>query len=163
LGAFLPTLLSRCAIYKIPPLDRVIIEDYLIQRGIAHDKARIAAQFSGGSIGQAMILAQDEDFAALRQMTLNLAANIAQMDIAAIFAAAKELESYKDNIRDILDILKLHYRDELVAAAQGQSDTKYILHKIHAIDDTKEKLSRNCQFLLCMEILLLQLSGQLSN
>ncbi|MDR2168316.1 MAG: DNA polymerase III subunit [Clostridiales bacterium] len=152
LGAFLPTLLSRCISYKIPPLPQNAIEEHLRQRGISPEKAQIGAWFSGGGIGRALALAQDEDFMELRRMALELARSAAQMSIPEIFAAAKNLEEHKDNIHDFLDILKLHYRDELISTLCPR-----LLAKIRAIDDTKEKLARNCPFLLCMEILLLKL------
>jgi len=152
LEAFLPTILSRAISYKIAPLAQAVIEKFLLDNGIVKETAQIAAWFSGGGIGQALRLATDEDFMQLREMTLDIAKRIEQMSIPEIFAMAKSLEAHKDSIHDILHILKLHYRDELI-----KGKAKY-LNNITAIGDTTEKLSRNCPFLLCMEMLLLQLN-----
>ena len=152
LEAFLPTILSRCVTYKIPPLSTGTIQTHLTKKGIAPDTAQMAAGFAGGGIGRALKLATDTDFMTLRQTTLTLAKNITTMDTAQIFAAAKDLENHKDSIHDILDILKLHYRDSLITGNLNH------LPKIQAIDDTKEKLAANCPFLLSIEMLLLNLS-----
>jgi len=143
--SFLPTILSRCVLYKIPPLSEGII---------AARTSAVAARFAQGSLGRALQLNADENFMQLRQMTLDLATNIANMDIPAIFAAAKDLEQHKVNIHDTLDILKLHYRDNMLAG-----DPAAVAH-INAIGVTLEKLAANCPFLLCMETLLLKLSGE---
>ncbi|MCL2169977.1 MAG: DNA polymerase III subunit [Defluviitaleaceae bacterium] len=152
LEAFLPTILSRCITYKIAPLSTDTIRTHLTKKGIAPDIASFAADFANGGMGRALRLATDQDFMQLRQTTLALAKNAATMDIPQIFATAKELEQHKDNIADILDILKLHYKDKLIT---GDFDC---LAKIQAIDNTKEKLTANCPFLLCMEMLLISLS-----
>ena len=154
LANFLPTILSRCINYKVQPLNEDVIRSYLENNmQLEGSKAQIAASFAHGSLGRAIALATDEDFTALRTMVLNLAQKPDFMDIAEIFAAAKSLEQYKDQVNDILDILKLHYRDTLIS----QQNTQNTINKIHAIDDIKEKLKSNCNYLLCMEVLLLQL------
>lgn len=158
LGPFLPTLISRCIQYKIQPLNTEVICSYLEDSaGIKQDKAQIAANFAHGSLGRALQLAVNEDFMALRSMVLDLAHKLDLMDIPEIFVAAKSLEQYKDQIFDVLDILKLYYRDVLLSGKEPVA----VVNKIHAIDDIKEKLRHNCNFLLCMEILLLQLQSDL--
>jgi len=157
LGNFLPTMLSRCIQYKTRPLDEGVISSYLegAGLGISRDTAKVAAGFAHGSLGRALALATDEDFTALRAMTLDLAQRLEGMDVAEVFAAAKGLEQHKEQINDVLDILKMYYRDVLVL----QENVEKTINKIHAIDDIKEKLKSNCNFLLCMEILLLKCSG----
>jgi DNA polymerase-3 subunit delta' len=157
LGSFLPTLLSRCIQYKIQPLSEDIIRSHLASNGISSGKAQIAAGFAHGSLGRALALAGDEDFMALRSFVLDLAHRLdtGKMDIPEIFAAAKSLEQYKDQIFVILDILKFHYRNGLLCG----NNPVIAINKIHAIDDIKEKLGHNCNYLLCMEILLLKCRG----
>ena len=155
LGGFLPTILSRCIEYKIPPLSTDVITKHLEEQGFDSKKAPVAADFSGGGIGRALTLLNDEEFTIRHEMTLNLAKTITNMGIAGIFAAAKELETHKEHIKDIFDILQIHYRDKLVA--NPEMDT---LQKIHAINSAREKLQANCNFLMTTEILLLKLGGK---
>jgi len=155
LGGFLPTILSRCVEYKIPPLGTGVIVQHLMGQGVPQDKAQIAAEFSGGGVGRALTLLDDEEFAQIRTTTINLAQTISGMGIAEIFATAKELEQQKEHIIDILDILQMLYRDALVTFYDVDA-----LHKIHAITDAREKLRANCNFLMTVELLLLKLGGK---
>jgi len=153
LEAFLPTILSRAITYKIPPLSQQLVYKFLVDNTIEHEKAKTAAWFCEGGLGRALKIATDKDFDLLRQNILEIAKNIESMGIVEIFATARSLEAYKDDVHDILSILKLYFRDELI-----QNQPRF-LAKIDALDDAKEKLSRNCPFLLCMEIMLLRLAG----
>jgi len=155
LEAFLPTILSRAVAYKIPPVKQADVQEYLTKLGVSHETAQIASWFCQGGIGRALILATDEDFIDMRKMTIELAQNIPRMNIPDIFAAAKGLEQYKDSIYDILEILKLYYRDELI---QTPANASLLLKNITAIDEAREKLERSCPFLLCMEVMLLEIS-----
>ena len=160
LGSFLPTLLSRCITYKMQPLSAEIIQGELMKKGIDEKTAKAAAEFSGGSVGRALTMAQDEDFALFQNFAINLIDKLPKMGIPDIFATAKSMEQYKDQIGDVLDIFQMQYRQEMLAATrQGNADAaKTILHNIKHIDDTKHKLSANCNFLLCMEVLMINLA-----
>ena len=157
LNAFLPTIISRCAIYKIPSLNNDAVCKYLAAKGIAAEHAEIAAAYSQGSIGRAIALASDEDFMDFRKEILEIADSIESSDIAAVFAAAKSLEAHKDRINEALDILYMHFRGILLESES--SSIKGIIAKIRAIESAGQKLSRNCNFLLTMEIMLLKLAG----
>ena len=52
LGGFLPTILSRCIEYKIPPLSTDVIVKHLQEQGFDGDKVRVAADFSGAAWGE---------------------------------------------------------------------------------------------------------------
>lgn len=154
-GGFLPTILSRCIGYKIPPLSTDAITQYLQNQGIPQNKAQIAASFSKGGMGRAKTLLNDEKFADIYTTTINLAQTISGMNVAELFTTAKELEEKKEYILDILDILQMFYRDELITFYNVD-----FLYKIHAITDAREKLQANCNFLITIEILLLKLGGE---
>jgi len=163
-GAFLPTIISRCVIYKIPPLVDTAVQNYLVKQGIERGIAETAAAHAGGRIGRGMTLAADEDFAALHKSMSVLASELDAKDIPGIFEAAKALETHKDRIGDALDMLALFYRNLLVDECVESTDddfaydyVKATVRKIHAIDDARHKLSRNCNFLLTMEVMLLKM------
>ncbi|MDR2183691.1 MAG: hypothetical protein LBE55_05910 [Clostridiales bacterium] len=155
--AFLPTVLSRCALYKIAPLGDADIVAHLRKHGIDPNIAAIAAANSSGSIGRAMAIAADDGFMALRNEILEMAQNIENIDIVEIFAAAKALENHKDHIGQALDIMCIHYRDILVE--DKTDDPAAAIRNIRIIEEAKQKLSQNCNFLLTMEIMLLKLGG----
>ena len=154
--AFLPTILSRCVLYKIPPLGDDAVINYLAAQGINANHAAMAAAVAGGSIGRAMAIANDENFVPFREEILDMVRGIQNKDIVEIFAMAKALENHKDRITEALDIMCLHFRDILVA---GQTNNPHaVIKKIRTIEDTKQKLNQNCNFLLTMEVMLLKLA-----
>jgi len=155
--AFLPTVLSRCVLYKIAPLDNAAVIGHLVERGINAESAAIAAASAMGSIGRAMAIATDESFTPFRDEILEIVRDIENKDIVEIFAMAKSLENYKDRITEALDILCIYFRDILVV---GQTNyPQATIRKIRTIENAKQKLNQNCNFLLTMEIMLLKLSG----
>lgn len=161
LGGFLPTLLSRCITYKMQQIGMDEIKEKLRQKGVDDsEKTQMAAELSQGSIGRALALATDGDFFSLRDMALSLMDELKKDDIPKIFAAAKSLENHKEQIFDILDIMQMHYRQEMVLEARKDNlnAAKFNLKKIQHIDDTKQKLKSNCNFLLCMEVLMIKLA-----
>ncbi|MCL2574205.1 MAG: DNA polymerase III subunit delta [Defluviitaleaceae bacterium] len=154
--AFLPTIMSRCALYKIAPLGDSVVSNHLVSQGIDANLAAIAAASSSGSIGRAMTIATDESFTPFRNEILDIAQGIAQKDITDIFAAAKTMENHKERITEALDIMCMYYRDVLVGE---QTDyPQAIIRKIRNIEKAKQKLNANCNFLLTMEVMLLKLA-----
>jgi len=158
---FLPTITSRCVTYKTQPLADAVVQNYLVAQGIGREAAETAASHAAGSIGRGMMLAADEDFAALRITISGLADSLDDKGIPAVFEAAKLLEKHKERIGDVLDMLCLFYRNILVAEC-GEDDyahgyVKAIVDNINIIDETRRKLNRNCNFLLTMEVMLLRL------
>ena len=155
--AFLPTILSRCVLYKITPLDDALIAAHLAARGIGAGTAAAASACAGGSIGRALAIASDESFMQFRSEILDMAHDIESKDIVEIFAMAKDTERYKERIGEALDILCIYFRNILVG---GQiNNLQRLIRKIRIIEDAKQKLNSNCNFLLTMEIMLLKLSG----
>jgi len=154
--AFLPTILSRCVLYKIAPLGDGVVADFLMTKGIDAGLAKAAATSAAGSIGRAMAIATDESFMPFRNEVLDIARGLGSKDIVEIFAAAKALEVHKERITEALDILCIHYRDILVEGAEMPGDT---IRKIRIIEAAKQKLNQSTNFLLTMEVMLLKLSG----
>ena len=163
-NAFMPTVISRCVLYKIPPLSHGAVRDYLIGAGVDFNRAQELARHAAGSIGRGVAIARDEGFAALHKTMTELARDVDGMEVPAIFEAAKALESHKDRIGEALDMLCLYYRDVLVEKCMGQeAETHYIkenVRKIRIIEEARRKLNGNCNFLLTMEVMLLHLAGR---
>ena len=162
--AFLPTIISRCVVYKIAPLSAAAVQNHLIAKGFDPDVAQTAAKHAGGAIGRGEVIAADKDFADLHKVITSLAEEVGDKDIPAIFEAAKALEAYKDRIEDALDMLCQYYRDVLVNKSiqaklvPGNSYIKGLVRKIDITNDARQKLKRNCNFLLTMEVMLLKLA-----
>jgi len=154
---FLPTVLSRCVLYKIPPLGDAEVLAYLKSQGVDRASAQAAVPYAGGYLGRAMTLVRDEEFMAFREEILTMARDMDSKDIVEIFAMAKALEGYKERVGQVLEIFIMYYRDALVSGhtANAMDAAK----KIRIIEDIKQKLNQNSNFLLTMEVMLLKLSG----
>ncbi|MDR3240140.1 MAG: DNA polymerase III subunit delta' [Clostridiales bacterium] len=177
LNAFLPTILSRCAVFKLKPLPTGLVKAKLLSAGIDEDKASFYADYAGGNIGQALAMAGSESFLETRGAAAGMAQDLRRMDLPEVFAQFAVLEKYKDNIQDILDLFALWYRDVIVAKQTGgdawiiQRDQKNAIYaearssglaslydKFDAVWQAKRNLKQNGNFQLTLEMLLLRLA-----
>ena len=175
----LPTILSRCVTLKMKPLPLPLVRDYLMDRlGLPEDKALFISIYAGGSIGQALQAAGDEQFAEMRQHTIRILDGISRRDLAEVFLLAKELEALRDHISDILHIAFLWYRDLAVLKEFGddtlvwqkdmigplqqnrQLDIGTLYKHIEALWDAKMQLRANANFQMVTEVLLMKLNEE---
>ncbi|MDR2903865.1 MAG: DNA polymerase III subunit delta' [Clostridiales bacterium] len=174
----LPTVLSRCFTVKLKPLPFEDVKGYLIREtGLSEETAHFISVYAGGSIGQAVTVAADEKFVAMRGVMLDILDGITERDLADVFAQAKALESMKENIADALNIAFLWYRD--IAVLKELNDDTMILQKdirdrlseninisaetvynsLDAIAEAKHNLRFNANFQLAAEVLLMKLNA----
>jgi len=122
--AFLPTVLSRCVLYKMTELS------------------------------YAQLKKRSSPFC---EEILDMVRGIESKNIVDVFACAKAMESHKERIKDALDILEIHFRDILIE--QLPDSPHVVIRKIHAVHDARQKLNRNCNFLLTIEVMMLKLAA----
>ena len=106
----LETIVSRTKVYKFYPIPKLILIRYLIDRfGISEDEASFYADYSGGSIGQAIKYLEDSNFKSERTQALKI-----------LDKAIKSQRSYvlnnldyfnKDNIEEVIDLYLIWARD----------------------------------------------------
>ncbi len=110
---FLPTIVSRCAALKTDLIDLRQIKNYLIESYKEKDKnlIDICCNYSGGNLGQALILLNDENFFALREKIIDFMIDLKKNDLALVINFVKEFEIQKENIDLIFDIIYLWYAD----------------------------------------------------
>lgn len=150
----LPTILSRCMLFKMELLPSLEIERYLINKGIKKENATIFSSYSKGSLGRAIELAElsnknftlenREDlsqtvtinkFFELKAYILNDISVLEDITLIEMYDLIEKYEKLnKDNkdknkniILDILDIYMMVYRDSLIY--KQISDTKYLTQK----------------------------------
>lgn len=174
-NSLLPTIQSRCVTLQMKPVDDKLVKKFLMQEVKVPDyRAEICAAFARGNIGKAKILANSEEFDKIKDDAINLLKNIDVMDNNEIAAVIKEMNGYKLEINDFLDILAIWYRDALLFKAttdanhlifrdefqsinKTASRTTYegIEDVLKALDTAKSRLSANVSFDLTMELLLM--------
>lgn len=176
-NSFLSTILSRCVLLKLKPLPEYIIKKY-IQNDFDIDSnlALVYSSFSQGSIGKAKDIANSDTFIQKREKVISWIIELKNKDIIQVFENAKEIEIYKDDINDILDICFIWYRDVLII--KNLNSEKYIIQKdkidllqkeaseinynnifklIDIIENTRYQLNRNANFQLAIELMLLKI------
>lgn len=175
LEAFLPTILSRCIVFHLKPVDNYKIVDYLEKEyGVPDYKAQICAAFSQGVVGKAIDMASSEDFNDLQYHVLNIVKNIRDMDVYEVIEMVKKLSSYKTDITDVIDMMMVWYRDVLILKVT--KDANCIVYKneyrflmeqakrssyeglneiIQALEKAKTRLAANVNFDVVMEMMLL--------
>ena len=175
LSAMLPTILSRCVVLNMKPVDDKRVKKFLMtQMQIPDYKAEVCAAFARGNIGKAKLLASSEDFDKIKEEAVTLLKYIGDMEISEIAQAIKRMNEYKLEINDFLDVLAIWYRDALLFKATNDAnhlifreEIQYIKktaskstyegieNVLRALDKAKARLSANVSFDLTMELLIL--------
>ena len=131
--SFLPTIMSRCVTLPLRPVPEKDVETCLRERFEADEQhARLCARFSGGSIGRASLLLENEHFAALRDRTITFMRDIAKKDAADIAAFAKEAAS-EDETQDLIDFLLTWNRDLLVCRSTKSTENLIFTDEVQYI------------------------------
>ncbi|MBQ8823039.1 MAG: DNA polymerase III subunit delta' [Lachnospiraceae bacterium] len=175
INALLQTILSRCVVLNMKPVEDELVRNYLMKElQIPDYKAEVCVAFARGNIGKAKALASSEDFDNVKAEALSLLKYIQDMEIQEIVAAIKKINEYKLEISDYLDIIAVWYRDVLLYKATGdlnhlifreemgtirkvasRSSYEGIEKIIRALEQAKKRLDANVNFDLVMELLML--------
>lgn len=173
---FLPTVLSRCVMMKFSPISVNLIKNYLINNcAMNEDDAAFYAEYSIGSIGEALRLSGDENFYQMRNDIISCLDRLDTIDFVSAMFMAKEMEKYKA-YSELFDIMYMFYRD--VFCMRLFKDDRYVIQKdkigliekkaknlneqtiakrLDFIMDIKKKIRQNTAFRLSMEVLFMNL------
>lgn len=171
----LPTIVSRCRLLSMKPVEDELLKKYLMEEMQIPDyKAEVCVAFARGNVGKAKILAASEEFDKIREDAVTLMKYISEMEMHEIIAAIKKIGEYKLEIEDYLDIISIWYRDVLlfkatndvnhlifkeeiqyIKKAAGKSDYEGIEKILRGLEKAKNRLQANVNFDLTMELLLL--------
>lgn len=175
LEALLPTILSRCVVLNMKPVEDKLVKEFLMREVKVPDyKAEVCAAFARGNLGKAKILASSEEFDKIKTDAIALLKHIGEMETSEISQAIKQMNECKLEINDFLDILAIWYRDALMFKATAdvnnlifRDEMKFIKQTasrstyegleiiLKALDRAKARLTANVSFDLTMELLLL--------
>ncbi len=178
---FLPTILSRSVLFKLKPVTTDIVSSHIInEEGIEPEIANAYAIYSGGNIGRAKELINDEAFSVIRKRAIDMAISIEKEPEQYVFTALREIEGLKDRVHNILDIMYLWYRDlavykqtenSLLVSQKDELDriksvsTGFSLKKLiancEAIAEAKRNLLKYGNFNLIITVMLMNLNKQL--
>ena len=176
-NALLQTILSRCVLLNLRPQSDDVVSSYINNYlNVNQDEVDFFVSFCGGNIGKAKKLIESETFNEIRETCITMINGIYEDSIVNVLNKVKELENYKNNIEDFLDIMISWYRDILIIKALNNKDKlvhsdKYSLlikqssrigynevgNIIELIQKTKQQLSSNVNFQLTLEALFLKI------
>ncbi|MCD8215468.1 MAG: AAA family ATPase [Clostridiales bacterium] len=118
-NTFLPTILSRCVLIRLKGLRTETIERELLKRGIDSGRSRLSAGCSGGSLGEALRLSEDDEFFGLREKAAGIPDKIEKADLMGLYDISAEIIDTGKRLKDFLKLLYLFYRDFLVYKTTG--------------------------------------------
>ena len=125
----LPTIISRCQIVNFGLVNSLKIKKILLNKinNLEKDKAEIISKLAQGSIGKAFKLTADKEYFIRREEVLDyLYAIFPGKYDDDIFAKVEKMVSGIDRIEEILEMIKLWYRDILIIKNTGNQ--KYIVN-----------------------------------
>lgn len=135
-NAFLPTILSRAPVLRLHPLSNDEVYDFLInQKNIEPNLARQLSILSGGAIGRALELLDDQDVIQLRDETLNSFIPIFNGDSKELYDFIRYLKKNKAQISFIMNVIQ-----------SVSQDIMYLKFKIGDIcnADKQEQITAMC-------------------
>ena len=178
-GEILPTILSRCQIIPFGPLKHedmvlLLLQENDMDESLAHTLAAVAE----GSPGRAKFLWQ-ENLLSIRQEVIEgllLGGHDQAETVARVLRLSEKAAALKENTSEFLALIRLWYRDLLLAAAVGPEaaivnrdlalslpaatqllSLKQLHEKIQRLDLAESQLSRNCSRTLVLETLFFDL------
>jgi DNA polymerase-3 subunit delta' len=117
IDSILPTIVSRCQIINFGLISSYKIKEFLLNKNInlEKEKAEIISKLAQGSIGSASKLLLDKEYFIRREEIINYLSAISPEKCGAgIFTKVERMVSEIDRIEEILEIIKLWYRDILI-------------------------------------------------
>lgn len=176
----LPTIISRSQIVSFNPIPQRDMEEFLKDKFVGNsDKIKLLSAFARGSIGQALKLAEDEEFIELRNIcTRFLEILTEENNEREVFLFVDELIKRKKSINEVLNILIFIFRDLMLLKTYKQetiivnSDIKekLIYHSkilsiegiyniLETIKKMKYDLNSNVNFNIAVEVMLSKIMG----
>jgi len=141
----LPTIVSRCQIVNFGLVTSLKIKELLLNKidNLEKDKAEIISKLAQGSIGKAFKLSADKGYFIKREEVLDYLSAISPGKYGDdIFEKVEKMVSEIDRIEEILEMIKLWYRDILIIKNTG--DQKYIANcdKLEILDEKSQIYSQ---------------------
>ena len=116
----LPTVRSRCRTARLPLWPTKQVADELIRRGTKPEQAREIAVLSGGSIGTALAMLEDNDL--MRVRTLCEETFFSLSSVRDVPEAAVKLRECRDDADALLDVFEQRVREYLLYSMKAGSE-----------------------------------------
>lgn len=175
----LPTILSRMQSIKFFPVESRKISDLLVESyGKPREEADFIADFTKGSVGKSIELATSGDFFEKREEIVKIIDNLIRGDGTKAINSMSFFNDNKEDVGELLDIFLYYFRDLLIFIELGNNkllinkdktdymskqsfiDIRRINDIIEKIQQTKDNISRNINYQLSIETMLLYIQEE---
>jgi DNA polymerase III subunit delta' len=171
----LPTIVSRCEVLRLRPLNIEAVQKELENRGLEIGQAKLIAHISGGRFGYALRLIENDSLLDKRDQRLNDLLTLIPASRVEKFAYADKLAKDKESMRQAILIWLSYWRDVMLRTAQAESplvnvdrnmeiedladrmDLSSARRVVSNLENTLEKMERNVNSRMLAEVLLLDL------
>ena len=171
----LPTIVSRCEVLRLRPLQIDEVQRELENTGMEGDRAKLIAHISGGRFGYAQRLIGDEALLGWREERLNDLQSLISASRVEKFAYADKLARDKESMRQAVLVWLSYWRDVMLRTAHASTplvnvdrnveiedlaqrlDLSIARRVVRGLEDVLEKMDRNVNSRLLAEVLLLDL------
>jgi len=171
----LPTIVSRCEVLRLRPLKIEEIQKALENRGLENSRAKLIAHISGGRMGYANRLIENDALLEIREERLNELLTLLPASRVEKFAYADKLSRDKDSMRQAILFWLSYWRDVMLRTAQAESPLVNVDRNVEiedlasrmdlasarlvvsGLENTLEKMDRNVNSRMLAEVLLLDL------
>ena len=159
-GALLPTIRSRCAIFRFAPLNEEDTVSVLMNEGVDEDKARTEAERAEGSPGRALSRIGSGAYQEFYARSIRALESVKKpSDVAQAF---QMIQNDKDASNDILEIYEFYAR-RLMRNEEGKLSPMKGGKLLKSVIEAKKKLKANVAFQSAMEILFFEIASQEEN
>jgi DNA polymerase-3 subunit delta' len=178
----LPTIASRCQVLALRPLAPAQIETALIERWhVDSNTARLLAHLSSGRLGWAVRAAANPELLHKRRAHLDALDAVVREGRAERLSRAESLAKKTDELPELLELWLGWWRDVLLVRSQSSDQMRItnvdresalreqaerfgldqVQHALKSIRATARYLTQNVNARLAMEVLLLNLPGEI--
>ena len=147
-NSLLQTIRSRAIIVRFQPLERAQVESYLVEKaGVSAERAAVLAAISGGSIGRALELSEDDEAIAQRDTVIGCLMNCMKTEKRPLYDFIKFLKQSKPQIKEILEVLSTWFEDVLHIKCGGAVEVN--ADKVEELRRFGRAVTREAAFRLC--------------
>lgn len=174
-SGLLPTIVSRCQQVAFSPIAKENIVHLLRKEHVLSDEAAgIIAAMANGSYSRAQVMARG-NWLRRRKWLLDEIEILSLQNAGRLLALAEKLSRERQAISDTLEIIKVWFRDLIIARydsgkivnqdlagkikiAAGKTALPALLSKVNAVQQVQNRLAANTNLRLVLEALLMQLA-----
>ena len=171
----LPTIVSRCEVLRLRPLRVEEVQRELENRGLENSRAKLIAHISGGRMGYAIRLIENDSLLDQRDERLNDLLALLPASRVEKFLYADKLSKDKDVMQQTILFWLSYWRDVMLRTAQAETplvnvdrnleiedlasrmDLSASRRVVGGLEDALEKMDKNVNSKMLAEVMLMDL------